>query len=427
MSKWHWILLQFTRRLWVRAALIGFLGICAAGLASLVDELPTLPIKFDIGADAIENILTIIASSMLTVTTFSLSVMTAAFNTATSNATPRATRLLIEDHSSQNALSSFIGSFLFSMVGLVVLNAGAYGPQGRIVLFAVTVLVIALVVLSLLRWIDYLTKLGRVEEAADRVEQATKNAMLTRLAAPYLGGRALLDEDAIPAWAIGIFSESTGYIQHVDLQRLSNCATEAGGEIFLAATPGTFVFLNTNLAYITLDASKKDKENIEHFRAAVQNAITIGNERNFDQDPRFGLCVLSEIAIRALSPGVNDPGTAIDIIGRQARLLTLWSQKQQSNDADHDSDSDDVSFPNIHVPPLRSVDLFDDSFHLIARDGAGQVEVQMRLRKVLKALSEIGENAFSAAAHNQAAIALVHAESSLTLEEDKDRVRAITF
>ena len=59
----------------------------------------------------------------------------------------------------------------------------------------------------------------------------------------------------------------------------------------------------------------------EDVHKAVAEAFTIGAERTFDQDPRFGLCVLAEIASRALSPAVNDPGTAIDVIGRAVRLL----------------------------------------------------------------------------------------------------------
>ncbi|WP_319529722.1 DUF2254 domain-containing protein [uncultured Cohaesibacter sp.] len=420
MSKWQWILMQFTRRLWVRAALIGILGVCAAMLASVADSMPEFKVGFDISADAIENILSIIASSMLTVTTFSLSVMTAAFNTATSNATPRATKLLIEDQSSQNALSSFIGAFLFSIVGLVVLNAGVYGAQGRVVLFTVTILVIALVVLSLLRWIDYLTKLGRVEEAADQVEHATRTALLTRLSEPFLGGQPLPDDGA-PEKALAIPSEVTGYVQHIDMQKLSALAEEQDTQLYLAVTPGSFVLLDTALAYVDYNAGQPNGDDMSHISASICDAITIGNERSYDQDPRFGFCVLSEIAIRALSPGVNDPGTAIDIIGREARLLMLWSEEAG------DDDGDEVSFPSIYVPPIRIADLFDDAFHLIARDGAGQVEVQLRLRKLLKSLSAIDNQAFADAASEQAALALKRAEIALNLDEDKARIRAISF
>ncbi|MEJ1268514.1 DUF2254 family protein [Pantoea ananatis] len=78
-----------------------------------------------------DNILNILASSMLAVTTFSLSTMVTAFGSATTHVTPRAMKLVVEDSTTQNVLATFIGSFLFSLVGIIALNMGAYGEQGR--------------------------------------------------------------------------------------------------------------------------------------------------------------------------------------------------------------------------------------------------------------------------------------------------------
>ena len=99
---------------------------------------------------------------MLAVTTFSLSTMVSAYSAATSNVTPRATKLLMEDSTTQNVLATFVGSFLFSLVGIIALSTGAYGDGGRVVLFASRSCVIGLIVVTLLRWIDHLSRLGRV-------------------------------------------------------------------------------------------------------------------------------------------------------------------------------------------------------------------------------------------------------------------------
>nr|WP_320141176.1 DUF2254 domain-containing protein [uncultured Cohaesibacter sp.] len=424
MTKWQWVLLQLTRRLWVRAALIGLLGIGAAVLATLAETLVPWDPGVDISSDAVNSILTIIASSMLTVATFSLSVMTSAYRSATSNATPRATRLLIQDHMSQNVLSTFIGSFLFSIVGIVVLKTGAYGSQGRAVLFGVTILVIALIVVSLLKWIDYLTQLGRVEEAADRVEQATKQAISLRLSQPFLGGQPLRRENRIPASAKPVNSLQSGYVQHIDMQRLSDCAHEVKARVYLEVVPGHFVFTHAPLARIELasdapDRKLQDEEAEKVLSKALEEAITIGQERSFDQDPRFGFCVLGEIATRALSPGINDSGTAIDIIGRVTRLLYLWSDELETA-------ASDVDFPDIYVPPIEDKDLFEDAFMQIARDGASHIEIQLRLRKALQALGKTGSDAFRLAAKEQAALALKRANEALGLEEDRDRLSAVS-
>lgn len=133
------------------------------------------------GAEAVDNILNILASSMLAVTTFSLSIMVAAYGSATTNVTPRATRLVVEDVTTQNVLATFIGSFLFSLVGIVALNMGAYGERGRVILFIVTLVVIALIIFTLLRWIQHLTSLGRVGKRRRKLNAQRLKLLLSAL------------------------------------------------------------------------------------------------------------------------------------------------------------------------------------------------------------------------------------------------------
>ncbi|WP_247658193.1 DUF2254 domain-containing protein [Aquabacter sp. L1I39] len=416
---------QLTRRLWVRATLLGVLGILAAMLAAVAERYIPWTIPGSIGSDAVDSLLAIIASSMLSVTTFSLSVMVSAYGSATSNVTPRATKLLIEDPLTQNVLATFIGSFLFSIVGLIVLKTGAYGDRGRVVLFVVTIAVIALVVVSLLRWIDHLTRLGRVGETTDRVEDATRRAIKARLRDPCLGGTPLRAEaKAPPASALAVLADRIGYILHIDMPALSRLCEEYDTDMVLNAVPGTFVYPHVPLAYI-LHPGKVDSrkpEEADDLQAAVCAAFSLGDERSFDQDPRFGLAVMSEIGCRALSPGVNDAGTAIDVIGRVTRLLSLWADGPAQ---ERDGEGEGPEFPRIHVPPLKTADLFEDSFMLMARDGAGLIEVQLRLQKCLLALSRMGDDAFKAAARLQSRMALDRAEAALGLEVDKARLREL--
>ncbi|WPE22692.1 hypothetical protein ShzoTeo12_39090 (plasmid) [Shinella zoogloeoides] len=157
-SRRVWLLSQLVRRIWFRATLFSILAIATALIAIVLAPFIPGDLSTRIGADAAGNILGIIASSMLTVTTFSLSTMVSAYSAATSNVTPRATKLVMEDSTTQNVLSTFVGSFLFSLVGIIALNTGAYGDQGRVVLFLVTIGVIVPIVVTLLRWIDHLAK-----------------------------------------------------------------------------------------------------------------------------------------------------------------------------------------------------------------------------------------------------------------------------
>ncbi|RVT96151.1 DUF2254 domain-containing protein [Rhodovarius crocodyli] len=404
MPRWRWLLANVARRLWVRATLIGLLGVLAALMAAVVERYIPWHLPGQIGADAVEGILSILASSMLAVTTFSLSIMVSAYGSATSNVTPRATKLLIEDRLTQTALSAFLGSFLFGIVGLILLKTGAYGERGRVVLFAVTIAVIVLVVVSLLRWIDHLTRFGRVGETTVRVEEAARAAIEAWVERPCLGGTPLR---AVPESAAPVTGEAIGYVQHIDMPALADLCDAAGVEIFVNAVPGTFIYPDTPLALV--DGLPPER------RHALIQAFTIGDVRSFDQDPRFGLAVLSEIASRALSPAVNDPGTAIDVIGRCTRLMCRWAAEAASKAPE---------YPQVHVPAHAWPDLLEDAFMPIARDGAAMLEVQLRLQKALLALARTGGPGLGAAALEQSRQALSRAEGAMPLEADKARLRA---
>lgn len=411
MSRWQWLLTLFARKLWLRVSVIALIGVATAAagivLAPYVPDAWTIKI----GARAIDGILNILASSMLAVTVFSVSTMVAAYGTATSNITPRATRLLMEDNTSQNVLGTFIGSFLFSLVGIIALSTGLYGNQGRAILLIVTIGLIALIAVTILRWIDYLARFGRLGETIQRVEDATWKAMKTRLAHPYLGGRPM-GGGGTPEGAWPVFAEAIGYVQHVDIETLEDCAKAADRAVFVTALPGVFADPARPVAMVS---GPED----EAIGKAVTDAFTVSAARTFDEDPRFGLCVLAEIASRALSPAVNDPGTAIEVIGRGVRLLAQWARFDASEI------DDAIEFPHVHVPAIEVGDMFDDAFAPIERDGADIVAIQLRLQKAFLALMATDHDVFGAVARQHSATALKRTEAALTLEDERRAVRAV--
>jgi len=146
-SNLQWRLLQLVRTLWFRATLFSLLAVVTALIAVVLKPFIPDDISAGTGANSVDDILGVIASSMLAVTIFSLSTMVSAYIAASNNVSPRAIRLLTEDGTAHNALGTFIGAFLFSLVGIIALSTGVYGEEGRLVLFAVTVVVVAFVAL----------------------------------------------------------------------------------------------------------------------------------------------------------------------------------------------------------------------------------------------------------------------------------------
>ena len=408
MKYWHWVFSRIKRKLWWQAVLYGLLGVATALAATGAERWLTWQLPFDVSREAVESLLNIISSSMLAVTTFSLGAMTSAFSGAASSVTPRAVTLLMEDRVTHNVLSSFIGAFIFSIVSTIVLKTGSYGEPGRAVLFVITVAVIGLVVMQLLRWINHLVRLGRVGTTIDRVEDATRDAIQQRLSSPYLGANPWFDSDTLPGGATAVRSTQIGYLQFIDIEALSKLCEENDLQAYLPLNSGSFCYQGTELVWLT---GQVDDELLEK----IGTKFVIAPGRTFEQDPRFGLAVMAEVASRALSPGINDPGTALDVIGRQTRLLSQWAEGR---------DDVEVQYPRLHLNPLREADLFEDAFMLLARDGAGMIEIQLRLQKSLQALQNIGNAAFRRAAREQAEMAQSRADTGLTHDCDKARLKA---
>lgn len=341
---------------------------------------------------------------MLAVTTFALSIMVSAYSSATSHVTPRSTKLLIADPVAQNTLATFVGGFLFSIVGIIGLAAGLYNDRGRIILFGATLVVIFLITATLLRWIEQLGKFGRVGDTILRVERATLPAFTNAGLTPRLGASPPV---TLPDNATSILSTKSGMIQHVDVSKMNELAEEIGAIIYLDAMPGALVHPARTLFYS--DSALNDDVVDE-----LRNCISVGNDREYEQDPRFGLIVLSEIASRALSPAVNDPGTAIEVLGSGLRVLLEF--------ADAHEKAEEPKFSHVHAPEIEVDELFMSFFNPIARDGAGVVEVQMRLIKVLEALALRSPKFFGTAAMVSARQAVERSNAEITVTHDKNDI-----
>lgn len=376
-----------------------------------------LPTK--IGADAVGHILSILAASMLSVTTFSLGIMVSAYSAAANNVTPRATQLIVEDSTTQNVLSTFIGSFLFSLVSIIVLSTGAYGSRGRVILFGVTLAIVVLIVITLLSWINHLSRLGQVISTTQKVEEATCAAMRRYKERPNLGCHRLENDVFETSSRRPIYGTKIGYIQHIDLSALAKAARQKSVSVYITGLPGHFVEPAQPIAWVdALPPGSEDTDQADDFNARFADGFTISQTRSFDQDPRFGMCVLAEIASRALSPGLNDQGTAIDIIGRAVRIFSIWAQTEEHPE-------EELLYPELYLLPIRDADLFDDIFMPIARDGASILEIAMRLQKAYRSLKHMDAARYQAIAKRHSDLSLTRFLHGGSIEADTQIVKKL--
>ena len=404
--------LQLRKRLWAKPALYCFLAVLASLLAQAADYRSAGNLLPEITPDTIQTLLTIISSSMLAVATFAVGSMLASYSSASASATPRAFALVLADDVSQTALSSFIGAFIFSIVSIVALKTGLYGRGGLFVLFVLTLAIFAWVILTFVRWVDNIARLGRLGTTIDKAEAAARTTLRDRRLMPFLGG--VEKTGGTELRGARVFCDDIGYVQYVDMKALQAIAEDHELRIMVDAMPGSF--LAPGRPVVILDTEEDPDEKIAR---RIANAFVIGENRTFDEDPRFGLIVLSEIAARALSPAVNDPGTAIVIIGRFVRLFSAWAKPVE------EGESTKAIYDRVIVPTLELAEMFDDAFTAIARDGAGAVEVGIRLQKAFLSLSTLDFPGFPAQARRHSALALDRARDQLPLQDDVTRLERI--
>lgn len=411
MSKVRFYARRLLRRMWFRTGAFCLLAVVAALIAIVLAPYVPESLSGLIGGPTVDHLLGVLTASMLPVATFSLSTMVSSYQAATTNVTPRATALLIEDKRAQSALATFIGAFLYAVVGLTALNARLYGDAGRVILFGFTILVVLIVVATLVRWVEDLSRMGRVSETIDRIERATREALDARSGPLHYGGRAYA---SVPPGAAPLGSPVVGYVQHVDIAGLCAAADASACDIYIAAPPGQFVHLGDPLGWVCAAGPLPD----QRARERLARCFIVGGARTFEQDPRFGFIVLAEVASRALSPAVNDPGTAIDVIGTGTRLLNHWALRLAARR------DDPPVHRRLYVSPLQLEDFFTDLFRPISRDGAGVIEVGVTLRKALTALHRLGGD-YEAVAAVHLRQSLARAKQALTAADDVEALERI--
>lgn len=365
MSYIRFKLRQLLQRMWFLPAAFSAIAILTVITAYYLAGFAPEKLPFTISSDAVQSILEILASSMLTVAVFALSTVVSALSTASSATTPRAVPLIAGDLRAQASISVFIGAFLFSIVGIIGLSAGIYSEAGRLFLFVVTLGVVVLVVTALIRWIGQISAIGRVANTIDAVEKATRQAL------DVLKEHPLLDCQLIGERPDGkdIAPASPGYVQHCDTAALQALAEEHDLQIAVLSRPGAYA---SPVRPLLVANGQVDDAVADQLR----DCFVVGDMRTFDSDPRFGFVVLGEIADKALSPGINDPGSAIDVIDTATRLLLDWPNEAKGGKCDR-----------VRLAALDPKDVLEDVFRPISRDGATMVEVMIRLMRSLETLA----------------------------------------
>jgi uncharacterized membrane protein len=399
--------------LWIGPTIAAAFAIVICVFAYLVGTRYDAEVAVNIGQDTLVTVLALFASSMLTVATFSLSAITNSAASVASSTSPRAAVHVITDARGRVALASFVAAFVYSSVGILSLVALPFGEAGRLALFIGLIVIVAVVLVAFITWVDHVLKLGRQQHALARLLH-NANASVTRQSAYAFG--ALEWDGSVPDGAVAIHHDRVGRVVRLHTDRAQQIADEHDVDVIVTVRPGDTVEPTRPMAYLVGTCAA---EAVEQALDDVRCIVALDLQRTQDQDVRFNVTLLGETADRALSPGINDSGTAIVVMDLLLSFFVHWCEVRR------DAVSAEVGSARVRVPVLRADQLVGDAFGPIARDGAGQVEVGVRLQKTLAALTRLGDPELADAATDLSRTALVFARDALLVGEHRSAVEAM--
>lgn len=334
-----------------------------------------LPFVFPGGPDGARSVLGSIAGAMISVTGLVFSVTMVVLQLASSQFTPRLLGTFLQSRLTQITLGSFVASFVYSLTVLrsVIGDSGgeAFVPQ-------LSVTVAYLLVLSsvglFLAFIQHITSSIQVGRVITRVGDETTRLIEELYPGPGEGAPG-------PTWSPrpGCSRQDIaaagrhGHLTSLDVPVLVELARSADTVLTVTQPVGSFVIPGQTLAQSW--GADLDDEQVDRLRAAV----SVSTERTLRQDPSFGVRQLVDIAERALSPGVNDPTTAVQVINELHRILRVLVRRVTPSPYVLDGDG----AVRLVQPAPDVAALLTLAVEEIAHYGQDSVQVPRRLRAML--------------------------------------------
>lgn len=359
---------------------------------------------FDGGAQAARTVLSVIAGSLITVAGVTFSVTMIVLQLTSSQFSPRVLRSYLGDRVAQLTIGSFIGIFAYCLLALRSIgNSGGTGVPRLTVTVASVLALLALAMLIV--FIHHIAQLAQASELTARLGRQTLTA-IDRLY-PDRFGRSAREEVAdslVARWRADasprlVLPAAPGFVQLVDLSRLSSGLSEPRPRVHILVAAGDFAYVDEPIAEVWPE-STSDESGLDEL---VRSSVIVSSERDIEQDAHFGIRQLTDIALRAISPSVNDPTTAATCIAYLRSVLTRLAARNFPSGARRDRpDAEPL------VVRRRSFAEYLDCLAEIGRCAGGDARIA---RDLLAALSAIGEAAIAADAEERAEAAQEIAEA----------------
>jgi uncharacterized membrane protein len=365
-------------------------------------------------ADAARQLLTAIAAAVITVVTLVFSITIVTLTLASTQFGPRMLRNFIRDRITQLTLGSFVATFVYAILTLVSIRPVAHGEFVPYLSLTVTMALVIVDVAVLVLFIDHIAKSIQLPQVIASIARDLSGAIEGEVAQPAYVPKAgpslsemlvRLDEDSGVVRAPG-----SGYLQYVSMSTLIDISARSHAVIRLLRRPGHFVVEGEPLANVWPAAATPG------VARALGGAHATGPHRTLTQDLSFAVDQLVEIAIRALSPAVNDTFTAltcIDWLGDSlCKVTERWHPVRVLRDGH--------GFVRVITAHISYDRLVEHAFEKIRQAGRGMPAVMIRQ---LESLSRIMERTQTGEQREEllTQAQMIYASSEESVPEPADR------
>lgn len=304
--------------------------------AELIDHIPPYILT---SVDLAQTILGTISGALLTMITITFSTIMVVLTMYSSQFSPRVLQNFLNAPSTQRVLGIFMGGFVYSILSLLFMRKQSISNE--VISASVAVL---LAVICLAFFVYFIHQVGRSVQVSRLIRALTDEVIETIEATDRTGeDKSVVMQDEKPPLAT-LYASMTefksncfGYVQFIHIEQLADWAEKQKAVVDIISPVGSFVGTKSTLAIVYHQEELPDYN--------VASCFTVDEERSTLQDIEYGIEKIAEIGLRALSPGINDPNTAVRCIHAMGEVIERASHMQGGMM---------ISYTNEHKPSLFS-------------------------------------------------------------------------
>ena len=383
---------------------------------TLRDRRSDLPWIFGAGTDGARGVLSTIAGSTMTVigTVFSITIV--ALQLGASQFTPRVLRQFTGDRVNQAVLAVFIGTFTYSILVLRTVRDETPSLAAFVPFVSVTA-AITMSLVCIVMLIVFIHHMTRQMQVAFILERATEDALRNidnwfREDITPMPQRAQHQfEDVV---GHQVHSTSTGYLQHYDYDHLVNVARTHRLTVRILVPMGAYLNRQQPIAQIWVEPDEDTDVDLEGAADALRGAFVTGTERTLHADLPLGVRQIADIALKALSPGINDPTTATQAIDRLSEVLVHAGRLEQPARIHYIDNRPAVFLPRVGFDELTYI-----AFTQIRHYGKADLVVMLHLAHTIERIASLVQHKNRSVLYRHLELVRASGEQGIELGPDR--------